>query len=170
MSNGRSNWLLVAIDYLVRVESWIAGVLVVLIVVLVFTGVIARYVFVHPLATTNDIASYSFTVMVSFGLALAMKRKKHTNVEIMTVHLKPRTKNMFSIISLIFIVFYCIVAAWAGWLLAVDSLQHHVASIEARIPLFIPQICIVLGFFAFGLVCVTEASKLFLDRKGEKTS
>lgn len=107
--------------------------------------------------------------MVAFGLAFALRQRSHISVELLVTRLAPKAQSILAIISYVMICFFCVMGIWAGWVLAWDSLKHNVASIEARIPLFIPQLAIVLGFLAFGLLSFAEAIKVFARLKTERT-
>ena len=81
-----------------RVIDWVtqgvAGCLVAVEVVLLFMGVVGRYVFDHPLVWTDEVAEILFLWLVSLGAVIALRRTEHMRMTVLFNRLGPRAQRL----------------------------------------------------------------------------
>lgn len=87
-----------ALDRLDRLVDWLAqgaaSLLVVAEVVILFAGVIARYVFDRPLFWTDELAEMLFLWLVSLGAVLALQRGVHMRMTLFVGRLNPTAQRL----------------------------------------------------------------------------
>jgi tripartite ATP-independent transporter DctM subunit len=69
-----------------------AAVAVVAEVVILLVGVVARFVFNHPLAWTDELASLVFLWLANFGAAVALRHGTHMRMTTLVSRVSPRTQ------------------------------------------------------------------------------
>jgi tripartite ATP-independent transporter DctM subunit len=69
-----------------------AAVAVVAEVVILLVGVVARFVFNHPLAWTDELASLVFLWLANFGAAVALRHGTHMRMTTLVARFSPRTQ------------------------------------------------------------------------------
>ena len=80
-----------------KIEKFVACVCVSVMAVLVFANVIARYVFNHSLAVSDEISTYLFVLMSFMGTAIAARRRAHLGLSIITDRVSPRARLVINI-------------------------------------------------------------------------
>jgi tripartite ATP-independent transporter DctM subunit len=70
-------------------EAWLgwlvelaAAILVVVEIIILFSGVVARYVFDHPLVWSDELASILFLWLAMFGAVIALRRDEHMRMTV----------------------------------------------------------------------------------------
>ena len=81
-----------------RAVDWIsqglAGFLVAVEVVLLFSGVVGRYAFDHPLVWTDEAAEILFLWLVSLGAVVALRRSEHMRMTVVLNRLSSRARRL----------------------------------------------------------------------------
>lgn len=113
-------------DGLCRVEIWIAGLFLVLMVVLIFSGGVARMMG-HPLNWAGDIATALFAWSCFLCADIAWRRNSLMSVELLTDRLPPRAQVVcryanYAIIS-VFLLYLVIYGTWLSWTSRARSFQ-----------------------------------------------
>lgn len=98
---------------LLRLEALLAGVLLMLMVALIFTGGIARLLH-HPLNWTIDLATCFFAWGVFLCADIAWRRDQLMSIDVLTARLPPRGARLLSYASLVIIAVFLGYAIWAG--------------------------------------------------------
>jgi len=98
---------------LLRLEAILAGVLLMLMVALIFTGGIARLLH-HPLNWTIDLATCFFAWGVFLCADIAWRRDQLMSIDVLTARLPTRAARLLSGASLVIIAVFLGYAIWAG--------------------------------------------------------
>ena len=86
---------LVALDRAVDLLSQtLAAALVVVEVVILFAGVVARYGFDHPLVWVEEVAATLFLWLVSLGAVIALRRAEHMRMTVLVMRLGPAAQRI----------------------------------------------------------------------------
>ncbi len=72
--------------------EWLAALLVLAEVVILFTGVVARYGFRSPLVWTDELASILFLWLAMFGAVVAFRRVEHMRMTAIVSRAGPKTR------------------------------------------------------------------------------
>ncbi|RQS04630.1 ABC transporter permease, partial [Burkholderia sp. Bp8998] len=104
--------------------SWIGAFLLVAVILLLFAGVAARYVFHMPLVWSDELCSTFFLWLAMLGSALAVRRLSHMRMTALVSRVGARWTPFFSVLAL---------TAGLAFLLLVLVPAYHYASEEAFI-------------------------------------
>lgn len=113
-------------DGLCRVEMWIAGLFLVLMVVLIFSGGVGRMLG-HPLNWAGDIATALFAWACFLCADIAWRRNSLMSVELLTDRLPPKAQAFcryanYAIIAG-FLVYLVVYGTWLSWISRARSFQ-----------------------------------------------
>ena len=75
-----------------KIEKFVSCACVSIMAVLVFSNVIARFLFKHSLAVSDEMSTYLFVLMSFMGTAIAARRRAHLGLSIITDHVSPHTR------------------------------------------------------------------------------
>src|SRR5436305_9123794 len=85
--------------FLGRLVEIPAAFLVVAEVVILFAGVIARYVLHQPLIWSDELASILFLWLAMFGAAVAFHRSEHMRMTAMVANAKPSMRGYLDVVA-----------------------------------------------------------------------
>ena len=102
--------------------EWIAGAVVLAEIVVLFGGVVARYVLHQPLVWSDELASILFLWLSMLGAVVALRRGEHMRMTALVAKLTPSTRALFDVLA---------VAAALAFLLMVAHPAIEYASEEA---------------------------------------
>lgn len=91
-----------------KIEKFVSCVCVSVMAVLVFANVIARYIFNHSLAFSDEMSTYLFVLMSFMGTAIAARRNAHLGLSILTDHMNPRMRTVVNIITYGIAALFCL--------------------------------------------------------------
>lgn len=100
-------------SFLLRLEAILAGVLLMLMVALIFTGGIARLLH-HPLNWTIDLATCFFAWGVFLCADIAWRRDQLMSIDVLIARLPQRAARALHYASLLIIAVFLGYAIWAG--------------------------------------------------------
>ncbi|MCI8375635.1 MAG: TRAP transporter small permease [Lachnospiraceae bacterium] len=82
--------------------------------VLVFSNVIARYVFNHSLAFSDEMSTYLFVLMSFMGTAIAARRNAHLGLSILTDRVSPQARTVINLITYGIAAVFCLLVVIFG--------------------------------------------------------
>lgn len=91
-----------------KIEKVVACACCAVMAVLVFANVIARYVFNHSLAFSDEMSTYLFVLMSFMGTAIAARRKAHLGLSIVTDRVSPRARRRIQIVMYLLSALFCL--------------------------------------------------------------
>ena len=129
---------------------------------------VLRFIFNAPTEWVNETSVYLVMISAFFGFAPALASGKHINGDLLGTKLPPavnRSLGIFvSLLGLVFSLVFLVTSAE----MALNSYRLNMLSVSTlRIPLFLPQLALPIGFFLLSLQfvanllapCNTEADK-----------
>lgn len=143
----RSNKVVRATDAVSTAAAYVAGVVLILLMLLTAADVAGRYFFNSPISGVFDLTHFAVSIMVYLGLAYCATRGAHVVIELLYDKLPEAARGPLDRITNLA---GCLLFAVIGWRTAVLSLEVREmgeASQMMEIPLF-PLYCVV----AFGSV------------------
>ena len=81
-----------------KIEKFVSCACVSIMAVLVFSNVIARFLFKHSLAVSDEMSTYLFVLMSFMGTAIAARRRAHLGLSIITDHVSPHTRLIIQLV------------------------------------------------------------------------
>ena len=128
--------------------------------------VIARSLLNKPTIWSLEIVTYMISCVAFFGSAYVLRINKHLEVNLFTQILPDKIKFIFNLFSNLFVSFFFFIAFYYGCkLINLIYILGVVSVSELRIPVWIPQLTVPIGFFALTLEFLIRIYKLIKFRK-----
>ena len=108
---------------LAKIEKAVACICVSVMAVLVFANVIARYVFNHSLAVSDEMSTYLFVLMSFMGTAIAARRKAHLGLSIVSDHVGPKARLVISMLMYGISALFCLLIVIFGVQMVISQYQ-----------------------------------------------
>ena len=161
--------LALVIEGLTRLTGWIAALSLVAAAIIVTEGVIVRKVFGISTIWQIEASVYLLIFTVFSGAAFVQKNEHHLNVDLVVIHLSPKTREVtLTIVSIISCIIAAVLAwyAWPMWWETVVNNEHS-ESLWGP-PLWIPYCFLPLGMTLLFLQYILYIrKKIAALRKGE---
>ncbi|MBC8418240.1 MAG: TRAP transporter small permease [Proteobacteria bacterium] len=138
--------LALIIEGLTHVTGWIAALSLVAAAIIVTEGVIVRKVFGISTIWQIEASVYLLIFTVFTGSAFVQKSEHHLNVDLVVIHLSPKTREVTLIIVSIISCIIAAVLAWYAWPMWWETVvnNEHSESLWGP-PLWIPYLFLPLG-------------------------
>lgn len=104
-----------------RFVEALAAVLVLAEIVVLFTGVIARFVLHAPLVWTDEFASILFLWLAMLGAVVALRRGEHMRMTALVGRLEPGSRAVVEAVALTASLAFLALIAWPSWEYAADE-------------------------------------------------
>lgn len=104
-----------------KIEKFVSCLCVVVMAVLVFVNVVARYVFNNSLAVSDEMSTYLFVLMSFMGTAIAARRKAHLGLTIVTDKVSPKTRMMIQVFTYSVSALFCLLILVFGVLMVISQ-------------------------------------------------
>jgi TRAP-type C4-dicarboxylate transport system permease small subunit len=161
--------LTLIIDGLTYLTGWIAALSLVAAAIIVTEGVIVRKIFGISTIWQIEASVYLLIFTVFTGAAFVQKNEHHLNVDLVVIHLSPKTREITLIVVSIISCVIAAVLAWYAWPMWWETVvnKEHSASLWGP-PLWIPYFLLPLGMtllFLQYIICIRN--KIAALRKGE---
>jgi TRAP-type C4-dicarboxylate transport system permease small subunit len=98
--------------------DWALGVIVGALVLLVFSGVLARYVFNYSLAWSDELAALCFVWLTLLGSVAALRRRTHMTIGFFPGLFGPAGQRRVGLYVMASIVFFLVCLIWYGIVLS----------------------------------------------------
>jgi TRAP-type transport system small permease protein len=147
-------------DALAAAEKVLAVGLLVLVLVITFVQVIARFIFDAPFFWTEELARYSYVWLSFIAAVFVMGDRSHITVEILDARMRPRTRQAIGLFAMVAVIVSC-------GALAVGSLELVTEQAGASPALGIPTSVfygvVYACFIGMGLYAAAHAVRIVLD-------
>ncbi|MGJ7579036.1 TRAP transporter large permease [Variovorax sp. RHLX14] len=97
------------------VVDYVAGALVVADIVVLFMGVLARFVFHAPLIWSDELASILFIWMAMLGAVVALRRGEHMRMTALVSMQPPSRQPLFEAVALVAALAFLAMVVWPSW-------------------------------------------------------
>ena len=157
------------IDGLTYLTGWIAALCLLGAALIVTEGVIVRKVLGISTIWQIEASVFLLIFVVFSGAAFVQKNEHHLNVDLVIIHLSPRTREITLIVVSIISCILAAVLAWYAWPMWWESVigNEHSESLWGP-PLWIPYLFLPLGMTLLCLQYIVYIrDKITKLRKGE---
>ncbi len=161
--------LALVIEGLTHLTGWIAALSLVAAAVVVTEGVIVRKVFGISTIWQIEASVYLLIFTVFSGAAFVQKNEHHLNVDLVVIHLSPKTREVTLIVVSIISCIIAAVLAWYAWPMWWETVvnNEHSESLWGP-PLWIPYCFLPLGMTLLFLQYILYIrNKITALRRGE---
>ncbi len=146
---------------LIRVNSFIIGLMMIIMFVLVFTNVVTRYCFGFSIATAEEISTFLMIWVTYLGAGLALREGRHASIDFFQDLLGDQAQKFVRAILGILLILFFGLLCWYGAKFA--HFGWGLETIATQIPKGIPYLCIPLGAALFAIHLLFVFPK-WLDR------
>lgn len=157
------------IEGLTHLTGWIAALSLVAAAIIVTEGVIVRKIFGVSTIWQIEASVFLLIFVVFTGAAFVQKNEHHLNVDLVVIHLSPKTREITLIVVSIISCILAVILAWYAWPMWWEAVvnNEHSESLWGP-PLWIPYLFLPLGmtllFFQYILYIRNKINAL---RSGE---
>lgn len=118
--------------FIEKFEKFVSCACVLVMAVLVFANVIARFVFNSPLAVADEMSCYLFVLMSFMGTAIAARKKAHLGLTIVTDKLSPSAAKKVQVLMYIIAAIFCLLIVIFGveMVISQHSLGQETATMQ----------------------------------------
>ncbi len=142
--------------------AFIAGAMLVWLMVSVITSVVMRNLGLQPFAWLFTSAEYGLLYMTMLGAPWLVREKGHVHIELVTAVLTPMLRQIVSRGVALTCVLVCVVLAWKGADLFLTNIERWDYDVRAY---FFPRWLLTISFpLSFGLMAV-EFSRFVFGRE-----
>lgn len=153
------------LDWLYRASGALAAVFLVLIGVTVMAQIIGR-VFGVMVPSATNIAGYFLGATSFLGLAYSFRQGAHIRVTLLIERLPPPIRVAMNILALviasamiIYLTYFTALLVWGSWKF------EEMSTGLIKIPIWIPQLGMLIGMFLFALALIEDLVLLLLGKK-----
>jgi len=146
--------------YLGTVLEYFTAALVFAEIVVLFSGVVSRYVFHTPLTWTDELASTLFLWLSMFGAVVALRRGAHMRMTAVVSKLSKEKQALVEVIGIVASLAFLLMFLWPAWEYARDEAMITTPALE--ISNMWRAIAIPLGC---GLMAITALLRLAITGK-----
>ncbi|MDP2931856.1 MAG: TRAP transporter small permease [Chloroflexota bacterium] len=134
-------------------SSWLVPIMM----VLVFTEVVARYGFRRPLMVADEFSAYMLVTIAFLGTAMTWKERGHVRITALVDILPTRAAAWLRLITLVIALVMAILVTKSSIDYMVRSFSVHMrSSTWLNVPLQGPQLTILIGFILLSLLLLLE--------------
>jgi len=130
-----------------KVEKFIAVLIISLIVLIIFSATVSRYLFNASLFGAERISTYLMIWLGFLGFQIATSRMRHIEVGFITQKVNPRTRYILNFISELVSSMICLIFSVLSISFLLQSLELGDKDIVLEIPIWIIILILPLSFF-----------------------
>jgi TRAP-type C4-dicarboxylate transport system permease small subunit len=144
--------------------GYLAGLVLLAIIVLTMAEVVSRYVLRNPLILSDELGGYALVAISCLGFAYCGMEKGHIRITFIVERLDARTAGWIRLVTLALGVVFIAVAAWVSWQFLADSFTRNMRSNSMLMTaLKWPQMALPIGFTLFALVMLAQLARAIAD-------
>jgi TRAP-type C4-dicarboxylate transport system permease small subunit len=118
-----------------RAVDWALGIIVAALVLLVFSGVLARYVFNYSLAWSDELAALCFVWLTLLGSVAALRRRTHMTIGFFPKLFGPAGQRRVGLYVTASVVFFLVCLIWYGIVLSRATMSDRSAVLRLPVGL-----------------------------------
>src|SRR5690625_4798289 len=132
-------------------EDITSGTFLGLGILIIFYGVVMRYIFNDPKSWIEEIASYMIIWGILFGLSVALRNNRHIQVDLLYNKMPNSIKRILDIVVALAGITFCFLFIYYGFLLLLRTYSTGVTSMNVGIPMWIIYIILPVSGLMFAL-------------------
>jgi TRAP-type mannitol/chloroaromatic compound transport system permease small subunit len=107
---------------------------------------------------TDELSGYLLVLAATWGLAYTLRAGAHVRIDVLLPYMPPRVRAMADLLAQVVMAWFAALFAWRIWILVEDSWETGIrSSTYLLMPLWIPQVILLVGFGLLALVAIAAA-------------
>jgi len=153
-----------------NILGYIAGWLVIVMMLLILTEVISRYVFNRPLMVSDEFGSYLLVAVSYLAAAYAWKEKGHVRITALVSRLPQGISSRLRLITMLLALVGAIGLSQSAYSYLQTSFRLGMASgTWLHFPLQGPHMTLIIGFILLSLILMVEIARAIKNfRRGQR--
>jgi len=132
---------------LAKIEDMVCLTALIVMTVLTFTNVVARYVFSASFSFSEEITTYLFVLLSLIGSAVAARRKAHLGFTALVDMASPSLRRQLAVVSYLLAVFFSAALFYYGLQMAASQFMRGQVTAGMQLPEWIFGAFVPLGAF-----------------------
>lgn len=128
------------------IEEWLISALLVVMTVVTFVQVIARYVFNYSFVWALELVTFLFAGLIFLGMAYGVRVGAHIGVDALVKTLGPRNARRASAIAALLCIAYSLIGLIGGSMYVAKMYDIGILAEDLPIPQWIPRLVLPIGF------------------------
>ena len=147
----------------------LAGVALLLSMIMVIVGVVARYILNVAVIFVDEYTGYLLVIMTFMALGYTLRTEGHIRVDLLTRVLSEKTQLYLNLMACLITMALTVLLIVQTWHRAWSSYKlNSVSTSPLETPLFIPQVFIPVGFCFLLVALVSFTAKTFRQLRETK--
>lgn len=152
------------IDRISRILGFLAGAIIIFLLIAVVADVVLRYFFNSPIEWVPEYSEYSLLYITFLGTAWVLLEKGHVNIDLALTRLNPRAQAMANTINYLVAAIVFLIVTWFGLKVTLDMLQtNYLYDTPLKTPRFIVLAVIPLGSALLFLLLIKNTWEYFMN-------
>ncbi len=154
--------IILSIDRLSDAGAYLSAFLLIVIIALIVTNIILMSFFNSSIMITDEYSAYMFAAFIMFSLAYTLKENAHIKITVVSSKLPKKGAKLLRIITLGLAFFMSLFATYNAAIMVYQAYIYQMrADTVAQTLIYIPQLCMPIGFFMLSLQLLSELLKEF---------
>lgn len=143
--------------------GYLSGLGILVMSLILFYEVIARYCFDSPTIWVQEVSIYLFMWSMLAGASYTLMLGKHVRIDLVFDHLPERVQNLLDIVTSFVGMVFCAIVTHQAYLMIAGSIRYNKLSATIlRVPMWLVQLPLFLGF----LLLTLQFLLIAIDRIG----
>lgn len=152
-----------------RVEEVIISILLGATTLLVFSQVVARYIFNSGISWATELVEHMFLWIVMIGASYGFKHGVHLGVDILMKKLPPAGRKGMSLFAIAVSLLFSIGMLYLSIFYVHDSYSMELMTVDLEIPQWIPHLALPFGFGMISVRLLQVGWGVWTDRLEDVT-
>ena len=137
-----------------RIEEVLIAIMLSMATLLVFSQVVARYVFNSGISWATEMVEHLFLWIVMIGASYGFKHGVHLGVDLLMKKLPPAGRKAMSLVAVGISLFFTVGMLYLSVFYVLGSYKMELVTVDLEIPQWIPHLALPFGF---GLISIRLA-------------
>ncbi|WP_025209633.1 TRAP transporter small permease subunit [Hippea sp. KM1] len=150
------------IDRLSDLFAYLSALFLIVIIVLIVSNIALMGLFNKSIMITDEYSAYMFAAFVMFSISYTLKEDGHIRITVLTSKLPEGLQRVFGLVVKAIALALVVYMFYYSCLMVYQAYVYQMrADTVAQTLLWIPQLCMPVGFFILALQLISEILKVF---------
>lgn len=147
-----------------RALGILSGMGILLMGMIIAYEVVCRYVFNSPTMWTQEVSIYLFMWTMLAASSYTLQTGKHVRVDLLIERMPVKTRKLFDVLTSVIGMIYCAIVTVQAFQMLMSSITYgKLSATPLRVPLWIPQSALLIGFILLTCHFFLIIMKSFVD-------